>query len=139
MHVFHAQRTLLANLQRATTARCQSALLHRVSAHVGKHGNLLANALLAGCVVGVAWEQLQQKYSHEREVAQQDEKLSAARWEKLRWNALLKYTSLTNGGHDETAGVLPCKLHVSMCKGHALNSMYLRAWTKHSVACTQSV
>ena len=65
----------------------QNALLHRVSAHVGKHGHLLANALLAGCVFGVAWKQLQQKYSYERDIAQQDEKLSAARSEKLRWDA----------------------------------------------------
>ena len=57
----------------------------RLAGHVGKHGNFLANALLAGCIFGVAWSQLQQKYNYEREVAQRDEQLSIALSEKQRW------------------------------------------------------
>lgn len=37
----------------------------RLSSHWAKHGNLLVNAALTGCVFVVAWGQLRQKYEHQ--------------------------------------------------------------------------
>lgn len=37
----------------------------RLSSHLAKHGNLVVNAALAGCVFAVAWGQLRQKYEHQ--------------------------------------------------------------------------
>lgn len=56
----------------------------RLSSHLAKHGNLVVNAALAGCVFAVAWGQLRQKYEHQGKMQDKEQQLAKALAENRR-------------------------------------------------------